>query len=210
MQSISVGYIGQVVLNLFVFLLLIAIYTYIDKLEKTGCACAVHPNRNFIKGFSVFALIILSITALIPMSWIINNFGYMTAGLFAFVKFIFYIVCIVFFFMTLEYTRYLVNEKCKCSEDYRRELIMAGSIVEISILLLVFLVIIILPIVFNSVTVIVQNMDTFEKEVSTSVRNPYKSIKSIPSKLKTVTKMVSKIGSKSKQGLKKMTKPNSY
>lgn len=210
MKSISAGYIGNVILNLFVFLLLIAVYTYIDKLEQTGCACAIHPNRDFIKHFSIFALIMLAIITFIPMSSIISTFGELVAGLFALVKFVFYIVCIVYFFMTLEYTRYLVNEKCKCSDDYRRELIMAGSIVEISILLLTFMVIIILPIILNSVSIVVNNMDGIEKEVATTVRNPYKTIKTIPSKLSKVTKMVSNIGKQSKKGLAKLTKPNSY
>jgi predicted PurR-regulated permease PerM len=152
----------------------------------------------------------LAIITFIPMSSIIRTFGELVAGLFALVKFIFYIVCIVYFFMTLEYTRYLVNEKCKCSDDYRRELIMAGSIVEISILLLTFMVIIILPIILNSVSIVVNNMDGIEKEVATTVRNPYKTIKTIPSKLSKVTKMVSNIGKQSKKGLAKLTKPNSY
>ncbi len=209
-MSISIGYIGHVVLNLFIFFLLLAVYSYIDKLETTGCECGRHPNRDFIKTFSIFALVFLAIITFIPMSTIINTFGNIVAGIFSFVKFVFYIVCVVYFFMTLEYTRYLVNEKCKCSEDYRRELIMAGSVVEIAILLLVLLVIIILPIIFNSVSIVVKNMDGFEKEVSTAIRNPYESMKSVPGKLKKVTSMVSKIGSQSTKALKKMTRSNRY
>lgn len=209
-MSISIGYIGHVVLNLFIFFLLLAVYSYINKLESTGCECSIHPNKDFIKSFSIFALVFLGIITFIPMSTIISTFGNMVAGIFSFVKFVFYVICVVYFFMTLDYTRYLVNEKCKCSEDYRRELIMAGSIVEIAILLLVLLVIIVLPIIFNSVTTIVKNMDSFEKEVSTTLRNPYESIRNVPSKLKKVTKMVSKIGSQSTKALKKMTKSNKY
>ena len=206
MQSISAGYIGNVVLNLFIFFLLLATYTYILKLESLGCACAVHPNRDFIKTFSIVALVFLGIVTFIPTSYIIKTFGNMLAGLFAFVKFIFYIICIVYFYMILEYTRYLVNEKCKCSEDYRRELIMAGSIIELTIILLVLLVIIVLPIIFNSVTIVVQNVGTVEKEVDSAVRSPYSSIKTIPSKLKTASKIVSNIGSQSKKGFKKIIK----
>lgn len=206
MQSISAGYIGNVVLNLFIFFLLLATYTYILKLENLGCACAIHPNRDFIKNFSIFALVFLGIIVFIPMSFIIKTFGNIIAALFAFVKFVFYIICIVYFYMILEYTRYLVNEKCKCSEDYRRELIMAGSIIELTIILLVFVVIIILPVIFNSVTVVVKNVDTVEKEVATAVKSPYKSIRTIPSKLKKASSIVSKIGSQTKKGFKKIIK----
>jgi predicted PurR-regulated permease PerM len=84
---------------------------------------------------------------------------------------------------------------------------MAGSIVEFSLIFLILLVIIILPIIFNSVSIIVQKMSNVEEEVSTAVRNPYASIKDIPSKLKTASKIVGKIGKQSTKGFKKMGKP---
>jgi len=209
MDVLTVGYIGNVILNLFVFLLLIAVYTYVLKLEDTACACARHPNRDFIKKFSIFALVFLLIITFVPMSFIIKTFGKMIAGLFAFVKFVFYIVCIVYFYMILDYTRYLINEKCKCSEDYRRGLIMAGSIIEIVILFLILLVIIILPILVNSISVIVQNMNTLEKDVSSAVTNPYQSIKNIPKNIKTASKMVNSIGKQSSKAFGKMIKSKS-
>jgi hypothetical protein len=206
-MNITPGYIGQVILNLFIFLLLLAVYTYIIKLENIGCVCANHPNKEFIKQFSLVALVYLGLITFVPMTAIIQSFGAVVAAIFAFVTFIFYIMCIVYFYLTIEYTRYLVNEKCKCSADVRRELIMAGSVVEFSIIFLILLVIIILPIIFNSVSIIVQNMGNVEQEVSTAVRNPYASIKTIPSKLKSASKMVGKIGKQSTKGFKKMTKP---
>ena len=86
--------------------------------------------------------------------------------------------------MIIDYTRYLVNEKCKCSEDVRREFVMAGSIVEISLLLLILLVVMLLPIIFNSMSFIMGNAKSYENELSTVMKNPYKSFKSIPSKIK--------------------------
>lgn len=207
MPKFTAGYIGQVAVNLLIFFLLLAVYTYIIKLENIGCYCANHPNKEFIKQFSLVALIYLGIVTFVPMSYIIKYFGNIIAGIFAFVTFVFYILCVVYFYLTIEYTRYLVNEKCKCSQDMRRELILAGSVVEFSIIFLILLVIIILPIIFNSVSVIVQNMGQVEEEVSTAVRNPYESIQRIPSKLKKATKIVSNIGSQSKKGLSKMVKP---
>jgi len=207
---LSTGYIANVILNLLIFVILASVYSYILKLENSGCVCSKHPNREFIKIFSIFALIFLFIITFIPTNYIIETFGNLIAGLFAFVKFIFYIICIVYFYMILEYTRFLINEKCKCSEDMRREFIMVGSIIEVCILLLIFIVIIILPVIFNSVSIIVENMSEFEKEVSTAIRHPYDSIKSVPSKLKSATKIISKIASKSKDGIKKMSKSNNY
>jgi hypothetical protein len=206
-MDITPGYIGQVILNLLIFLLLLAVYTYIIKLETIGCICANHPNKNFIKQFSIVALIYLGLVTFVPMTAIMQSFGTTVAALFAFITFIFYIMCVVYFYLTIEYTRYLVNEKCKCSEDMRRELIMAGSVIEFSIIFLILLVIIILPIVFNSISIIVQNMGNVESEVSTAVRNPYASMKTIPSKLRTASSIVTKIGKQSTKGFKKMGKP---
>lgn len=210
MKIISAEYIGNIIVNLLIFILLIAIYTYILKLENTGCACSNHPYKDFIKNFTVFALIFLAFMTFIPTNFLLVNFGSLIAGLFAFIKFVFYIVSIVYFYMVLDYTRYLINEKCKCSEDMRREFILVGSTVEVIILVLIFLVIIVLPLIFNSVSFIVSQMDNYEKEVSVAIRNPYKSVKTIPNKLSKSTKIISKIASTTKKGFKTMTKPNKY
>ncbi len=105
-----VGYVANVILNLFVFLLFIAVYTYILKLESIACVCADHPNKEFIKTFSLFALVFLAVVIFVPMSFILETFGQTVAGLFAFVKFVFYIICIVYFYMTLDYVRYFIND----------------------------------------------------------------------------------------------------
>lgn len=210
MTNITAGYVGNVIVNLLIFILLVAVYSYILKLETSGCLCAQHPNREFIKNYSIFALIFLGLTTFIPMTTIINVFGDIIAGLFTFIKFVFYIISIVYFYMILDYTRYLINEKCKCSEDMRREFIMAGSTVEILILLLIFLVIILLPLIFNTIVFIFKNMNNYEKEVSQAIKNPYASVKKIPSNLKTASKIVSKTLSQTKKGFKGLVKPNKF
>ena len=49
--------------------------------------------------------------------------------------------------MVYNYTRYLVNEKCKCSDDIRRNIIMIGSIIEIFIAILFIVSIFIIPVI---------------------------------------------------------------
>lgn len=193
MKGISTGYIGNVVLNLFILILLIGVYSYLDKMEAMGCACSQHKNREFIKIFTIFAFVFLAAIIFIPPSFIGDTFGHTVAGIFVFVKFIFYIVCIVYFYMILDYTRFLINEKCKCSEDIRRELIMAGSIVEISLMVLVLLVIIILPVLFNSITFVIQNADEYDKNLTGAFRRPLKTIKSLPNNMKNTGKMFMKL-----------------
>lgn len=197
MKHISLEYIGNIVLNSFILILLISVYSYIEKMETIGCVCANHPNKDFIKKFSIIIMVFLLLTMFITTPYVIKTFGNMIAGLFIFVKFIIYILCIVYFYMTIDYIRFLVNEKCKCSEDIRREFILSGSIVEITLFLLVFLTIIIIPLIFNSFILISNNMTEYNKEFSTVVNNPLKSIRTIPSKIKSSKETFSKMIKKS-------------
>ena len=137
----------------------------------------------------------LMFVIIVPTSLVSQQFGNVIAGIFTFVKFIFYVICIVYFYMIIDYTRFLVNEKCKCSDDIRREFVMAGSVVEISLLLLILMVVMILPILFSSATSVFTNMHKYEKEFSTAVKNPYTSMKSISTKLKQSRAMVSDFSS---------------
>ena len=184
MQNISFAYLSNIFLNLFVFFLLIAAYTYVIKLENIGCACSVHPNRDFIKIFSIIAFVFLIFITFIPTSVVLQMFGEQIALLYTLLKMAFYIICIVYFFMIIDYTRFLVNEKCKCSEDIRRELIMAGSIIEVILMLLTLFVVIILPLTVNSVLFILENADTYEKSMSKDLKTPFKSLKGVSAKLK--------------------------
>lgn len=204
MAALTVGFIGSIILNFLVFLLLIAAYTYILKLEQTGCACAEHPNRSFIKNFSLFAIGYLALITFIPIDAIISSLGPVVAGLFALITFIFYITCVVYFVMVLNYTRYLVNEKCKCSEDIRREVIMIGSIINIIYIVITLLILLILPILLAAVTVIVKNMDNVQADISESIRHPAESFRKIPGKLKTTTRSIGKLVKETTKGLKKV------
>lgn len=195
-------------INLFIFILLAGVYSYIIKLERTACACAEHENREFIKQFTIFALFFIAIITFIPMNFIIMHFGTTVASILAFIKFVFYIIYIIYLFMLLNYTRYLINEKCKCSEDIRRELIMTGTIIEIVIILIILLTMILLPILFNSITIIVENIDGLEKEISVAITNPYKSLKNIPKNIKKSSSYIGKIGSETKKGLKSVFNRN--
>lgn len=199
MKFMSLEYIGNIVLNSFIFFLLLAVYSYIEKIENNGCVCADHPNKDFIKKFSIIIMVFLAVVIFIPTSLVMKKLGSVVAGIYTFVKFVFYILCIVYFYITIDYIRFLVNEKCKCSEDIRRELIMGGSIIEITLFLLVLFTIIILPLLFNSFLTISNNLNKYNDEFSTIVKNPIKTVKSIPSKLKSTSKSLSNVIKKSKK-----------
>lgn len=206
MIYITPKYIGNVLINLIIFLLLIAVYTYIQKIEKSGCECAEYKYRDFLKYYSIFSIFFLGITTIIPIDYILDTFGDIVASIFAFVSFIFYITSIVYFFIILDYTRFLIKEKCKCSEDFRRELIMIGSLIEIVIMVVILLVIIILPILLSSVTIVVNNIGTVKNEFSNTMKNPYSSSKKVKSNFIKGSKLVYNIAKESSRGLKNIIK----
>jgi hypothetical protein len=170
METITTGYIANIILNLLIFILLISVYSYINKLEKIGCLCSEDPNRVHIKNFSIFYLVFISIITFLPPNYIEATFGKSVSYIFAFVKFIFYIVFIIYLYIILEYTRSLINEKCKCSEDLRREFIMIGSIIEYTVLLIMLLSIVIIPLIFNSIFFLMDKGKDFEKKITSSMK----------------------------------------
>jgi len=166
------------------------------KLETTGCVCSLHPYRDIIKSFTVFAFVVIIIISIVPTSVVAKSFGHTSAVIFTILKLIFYMVCIVYFYMVLIYTRFLVNEKCKCSDDIRREILTAGAIIEIIVLFIGLLLVVILPIIFGSLIYITQNYEKLEKEMSTSLMKPLRSLKNIPSKISQSAKLLKKMSSK--------------
>lgn len=127
----STAYLFQVVWNLVLISLFLMTYTYVDKLEKMGCACAVHPYSKFVKNFPLYAVAYIVIFLFLSPTMVFSAFG--TVGKFVMdaLVFLFGLVSIVFFVLAFIYTRYLMREKCKCSEDVRRDILYVWSLLEI-------------------------------------------------------------------------------
>lgn len=130
----SPAYTLQVAWNLVLVVLFLSTYAYLDKLEKMGCACADHPYRKFIKNFPLFAVAYIVLFLFLSPSMIFKNLG--TAGKVAMdlLVVLFGLASIVFFVLALVYVRYLVREKCKCSEDVRRDILYVWSVIQIFII----------------------------------------------------------------------------
>ncbi len=109
-------------------------YTYIDKLERIKCVCAEHPYKNFIKNYILFAIGFLIISAFLPPARVVGMVGPIYAIGYVIAMWVYIIATIVFFVYALFYVRYLTREKCKCSEDLRREVLYWWSITELVIL----------------------------------------------------------------------------
>jgi len=172
-------------------------YTYIDKLEKINCECAEHPYKKFIKNYIVFAVIFLLVTTFLPPSRVVGMVGPLYAMVYVVVKWIYVISTFVFFVYALMYVRYLAKEKCKCSEDIRREVLYWWSILEV----IIFAVLVVLPFlvmfVSGGVALAISSgksaMSNLESTSMVASVNPLKAAKTLPSSLrKSIKKSLGK------------------
>jgi hypothetical protein len=171
----------HVILQLVIIILFGVTYMYIHKMEQAGCECAMHPYRNFIKYFPIFAVLYLLLTMLNPV--IIMKQPSM-APVLAILNILYTLGAFVFFIMAIKYINFLVSEKCKCSEDVRREMVYYWSIVHIAIIA-IGLLLVILDAIFGAIFMSrVPSMKHVSQEartvVSQGIRTPLKSARSIP------------------------------
>jgi len=203
MADLSFSYIIKFIYSILTIILLVFVYTYLTSLEAKGCACAMTPNTAFIKGFTLFAIIYLIFTGLISDAMIEETFGPGIAVLHNVIYFVFTIVFIYYLYLVFQYTRYLVNEKCKCSVDIRREIIMIGSLIEFALIFILFLLHIIVFVIFNSLFTIVKGFSDDSGKITDVIRDPVGSITKVP---KTINQELSNISSYVKKTGKELSK----
>lgn len=95
-MNLNIAYIIKLLNSLLVIILLALLYSYIMSLESKGCECAMTPNVGFIKGFTLFAIIYLLLTAFVPESTIRQTFGNNLLILYKYVDLIFILVFIYY------------------------------------------------------------------------------------------------------------------
>jgi len=172
---------------IFVLLLLI-IWSYIYKLENVGCACSDHSNKEFIKTFTMIALAYFAITAFIDVKSIAKSMGIGIVQLLAFGSFIFFLTFVVYIYYAFDYVRYLMNEKCKCSEDLRRDIIAIGTMISLFLFMVLLFTVIIIPILISTLTNLFVKIQVFESEVEEVIKNPVKSLRNSPGRILNSTK----------------------
>jgi hypothetical protein len=203
-SNFGLSYITKLFYSVISIILLIIIYTYIVSLENKGCKCALPPNINFIKSFTIFAIIYLIFTGLVSDQAIKDNFGSNIVIINKFVDLIFALVFIYYLYEVFIYTRRLVNEKCKCSVDMRREIIMIGSIIELLLILVLFVIGIIITVVFSVFINIIKSIEDGSSDLKGVIRDPIGSISKIPKKIKDDIKEVSSYMKKTSKQLSKI------
>ena len=166
-------------------------YMYILKLERIACQCSEHPYRNFIKNYILFAIGFLVVTTFVPPAVADKVFGANFAVVYKLIQVLYGSATIIFFIYALQYVRFLVKEKCKCSEDVRREVLYYWSIVEIIIIGVILVLPWISKIVLGSLGVVMSaTKDLIRKEsvVREAAVNPLKTARKLPASLKKTVK----------------------
>ena len=191
--SVAISFLG-------IFLLLM-IYTYIDKLEKTGCECSESQYRSFIKIFPLVAVFYLVITMTLSPGFTISLFGPMGSLIYMLVRAVFFVLFFVFFVLVIVYVRNLITVKCECSEDIRREIMYLYAILEV-VLLSLSVVFVLLESIIQGAYVIglhsIKEMSKDSREVNETVTNPLKALKKVPKNLGKLSKSLNKTLSKVK------------
>lgn len=209
-SNIGTTFIVNVIIKLITIILFGLTYTYIVSLENKGCKCAQTSDSNFIKSFSLFGIIFLLVVMFIPHKLIYKTVGPTLSILINSVEVVFLLISIYWFYVTYRYTRYLVNEKCKCSDDMRREIIMIGSLIEFIIVFFVFILGLLLSVIAVSIATTINYIVNNEDDIYSTITNPVKSASKIPSKLSSNLKTLKGIYSNTKKSVKKLTSNKKY
>lgn len=203
-MNFGVAYIMKLLYAFIVVILLVLIYTYISSLESKGCACAMSPNSSFIKGFTVFAIFYLLLTGFIPEKSIRDSMGQNILILYKYIDLIFILVFIYYIYVVFRYTRYLVDEKCKCSEDMRREIIMVGSLIQLLLLVILFVLGVFTTAVFTVLLSVVKNVEENTDIARNAIRDPIGSMSKIPNTIKKQMSSLNSFVSETSKEIKKI------
>lgn len=178
-------YVLNFLVGLFGIIVLWLTYTYIDKLEKTGCACAQYKYRDFIKTWSLVALFIVLVNMFAPLRLVNQFHDGLGRAYFAF-SFVVLIIHLTYIILSLKYLDHMMREKCKCSEDMRRELLYIWFILRALVIFSGLLLAVIIPIGLTSVAVV----NSQGKDIMGSTTNPVAGLRKIPKSLKKLKKRV--------------------
>ena len=198
----NLSFYSSLIIQMIFVILLVIIYAYLHKLENIGCECSEHPNKDFIKNFTIIALVYFFVTAFISLKSIAKNMGGVVVQLLAIATFVFFLLFVVYIYYAFDYVRYLTNEKCKCSEDMSRDVIAVGTMISLFLFLTLLFTIIIIPILIITLSNLLDKIEDFESEVEQTIRNPMRTFKSTPDR---IARSAEEIGSFVKKSAKKIT-----
>jgi len=198
----NLSFYSSVIIQMIFAILLIIIYAYLYKLENIGCECSEHPNKDFIKNFTLIALVYFLITSFVSLSSITKSMGSIVVQLLAIGTFVFFLIFVVYIYYAFDYVRYLTNEKCKCSEDMSRDIIAIGTMISLFLFITLLFTVIIIPILISTLSQLIGKLEMFGEEIENTIRDPLQTIKKTPGR---ISKSVSDIGNFVSKSANKMS-----
>jgi predicted PurR-regulated permease PerM len=193
----NLSFYSSAIIQAIFAILLIIILSYIYKLENMGCECSEHPNKEFIKNFTIVALAYFLITSIISLKSVAESMGFVVVQLLSIATFVFFLMFVVYIYYAFDYVRYLTNEKCKCSEDISRDIISVGTMISLFLFLTMLFTIIIIPILLSTLSDLLNRLEVFEGEIEDTVSNPMRTIQRTPDRILTSVKDMGKFVKKS-------------
>nr|QPI16670.1 MAG: hypothetical protein NIOZUU159_00164 [Virus NIOZ-UU159] len=193
----NLSFYSSLIIQMIFVILLLIIYTYLYKLENIGCECSEHPNKDFIKNFTIIALIYFFVTAFVSLKSVARSMGGVIVQLVAIATFVFFLLFVVYIYYAFDYVKYLTNEKCKCSEDMSRDIIAIGTMISLFLFLTLLFTIIIIPILLSTLSNLLSRIEVFEEEVENTIRNPMRTLNSTPDRIANSVKDVGRFVKKS-------------
>ena len=188
----NLSFYSSAIIQAIFAILLIIILSYIYKLENMGCECSEHPNKEFIKNFTIVALAYFLITSIISLKSVAESMGFVVVQLLSIATFVFFLMFVVYIYYAFDYVRYLTNEKCKCSEDISRDIISIGTMISLFLFLTSLFTIIIVPILLSTLSNLLNRIEVFESEIEDTVSNPFRTIQRTPDKILSSVKDMGK------------------
>lgn len=99
------------VIELINIILIVWIYFYLIKLYQSGCKCALTPNYYFLVFYICISLLLLFFGVLS------HNDGLKFTGAYIGVAFSYFVLTVVFIFVTFGYIKELESDKCECAGE---------------------------------------------------------------------------------------------
>jgi energy-coupling factor transporter ATP-binding protein EcfA2 len=131
----------------------------------------------------------------------VKLFGSSGSFMYMLLRAAFFVLFFVFFVLVIVYVRGLIQTKCECSEDVRREVMYIYAILEVVMLSLSVVFVLLESIVQGAFAIgmnTVKEMSNDSRELNSTVSNPLKSLTKVPKNLGKLSKSLNKTLSKSK------------
>jgi len=152
----------------------------------------------------MFSIIYLLFTGIVSDQTISDNFGDNIVLINKIIDLIFALVFIYYLYEVFRYTRALVNEKCKCSVDSRREIIMIGTVIEFILIFILFIFQILIVFILSTMFNVVKAVEDGSSDLKGVIRDPIGSISKVPGKIKSQIGTINSYVSKTSRELGKI------